>query len=196
MKKIITLITLIMVYGLSFSDNLPYELMNDDKGYSFIKINENLDSFSFKSDFKSIGNSGKVGYFIYPNGLEGNDLIEYISKFDRIDPEFGKKINDGVVEINNLNINDRIGFYLVRNNGAIVKDWKFETKKNTNYIAFEKNGSGKDEWMSLDDISFEITSDDTHNISGAPLPGSLAVILVGFLLGYIPTKMKKSLSFV
>lgn len=171
MNKLITVIMLGLSFT-SFCDDKPYELVNDNNGYSYIQINDNLDSFSFKSDFKSIGNSGSVGYFVYPHGLTGDALKEYIAKFDNIDPKFSKKTNDGLVEIKNLSAGDRIGFYLSRKNGDLIRIWNFETHNDITYIAFDKNGGGKDEWMSVGKI-------ETHTPSGQPLPGMLPMLLLG-----------------
>ena len=41
----------------------------EENGSSYIQINQDLASFSFHSDFKSIGNSGKVGYVVYSQDL-------------------------------------------------------------------------------------------------------------------------------
>ena len=93
-------------------------------------------------------------------------------------PEFQKSINDGIVDLGSLKAGDRVGFYEVRPNGGIYtmsafKDWKGETM-----LAFDKNdGNGKDEWMTITDVSAVPPSVPT----GAPLPGVLAVLLIGGL---------------
>lgn len=174
MNKLIAVIMLGLSFT-SFCDDKPYELVNDNNGYSYIQINQNLESFSFKSDFKSIGNSGSVGYFVYPHDLTGDALKEYIAKFDNIDPKFSKKTNDGLVEIKNLSAGDRVGFYLSRKNGDVIKNWNFELFHDTTYIAFDKNGGGKDEWMSVGDI-------ETHTPSGKSISSLIPIFLIG--LGY------------
>lgn len=156
-----------------------YELVNDKNGYSYIQINENVDSFTFTSDFKSIGNSGKVGFFIYPNGLEGQALKDYIASVKTDDAQFGKKIDGGKVDLGALSAGDRVGFYLERNNGDIARDWSFVSKGGTTYISFEKNGNGKDEWMSVGDISAIGSGNKGEAPMGQPLPGALAVLALG-----------------
>ena len=43
-----------------------FEFVNDGNyGYSYVQINQNLDSFSFTPDWHSLGNAGKVGYVVY-----------------------------------------------------------------------------------------------------------------------------------
>ena len=152
-----------------------YTLVNDAQGYSYIQINQDVSSFSFTSDFKSIGNSGKVGFFVYPAGLEGQALKDYIASIPADDAKFAKSINHGLVDLGALSAGDRIGFYLDRNNGDLVRGWDFQTKHDVTYIAFDKNGGkGKDEWMSIGDITTSTTT-----TSGQPLPGALVMLALG-----------------
>lgn len=187
MKKIITIMVCTFAFALA-AVAAPYELVNDEMGYSYIKINEDLSSFKFTSDFKSIGNSGKIGFFIYPTGLEGQSLKDYIAKVEALDPKFAKKIKNGEVDLGALSNGDRVGFYLVRNNGDIIRTWNFQTFHNTTYIAFDKNGGGKDEWMSIGDITADI-----NHPTGQPLPGALAIFLLGGAgIGAITLRRRKA----
>lgn len=156
-----------------------FTLVNDKQGYSYIQINENVSDFSFFSDFKSIGNSGKVGFFVYPAELSGQALKDYIAKFPADDAQFGKKVDGGRVDLGALSAGDRVGFYLERNNGDLVRGWDFQTDhKGVTYIAFDKNGgTGKDEWMSIGDISTGSGQGDTP--TGQPLPGALVMLALG-----------------
>ncbi|MCQ2390316.1 MAG: hypothetical protein MJ240_02730 [Kiritimatiellae bacterium] len=159
-----------------------YALVNDAKGYSYIQINEDLDSFKFTSDFKSIGNSGKVGFFVYPEGLEGDALKKYINEAADDNAMFGKQINHGEVDLGALKAGDRVGFYLDRNNGRLVRDWSFETKHGTTYIAFDKNGGGKDEWMPINNVTTTAAGSGSGDApAGQPLPGALAMLALGGL---------------
>lgn len=94
--------------------------------------------------------------------------------------QFGKKVNDGVVDLGELKSGDRVGFYLERNNGDIVYETVFTEKHGVDYLEFSKNGVGnsKDEWMSIDSV-IAVPSASSSTPSGAPLPGALAVIMVG-----------------
>ena len=163
-----------MAFGAVADD--AYALVNKENGYSYIQINQNLDSFSFKSDFKSIGNSGKVGYVVYSQDLSDDQLAEYIRNHAG-NAQFGKKIDGGLVDLGSLNAGDRVGFYLERNNGDTVYETLFVEKHGTDYLEFDKNhsSSSKDEWMSIEDVKA------VAHTSGAPLPGVLAVLLVGGL---------------
>lgn len=155
-----------------------YEFVTRDNGSSYIKINQNLESFSFKSDFKSIGNSGRVGYVVYPNDLSESDYGSYMAYIteNASNPQFGKSLSDGNVKLGSLKSGTRVGFYLLRNNGNVVTATAFVEKNGTQYLEFDKNGgSGKDEWMSIEGVSAVPESVPT----GAPLPGALAALLVG-----------------
>ena len=165
-----------------FADS-AYEFVTKDNGngygYSYIKINQNLDSFSFKSDWHSLGNAGKVGYVVYTSDMSDEQMAAYMEQSSHPPaPEFQKSINDGVVDLGSFKAGDRVGFYEVRPNGGIYtmsafKEWNGET-----WLAFDKNaGAGKDEWMSITDVSAVPPSVPT----GAPLPGVLAVLLIGGL---------------
>ena len=166
-----------LMSGALLADDSLYELVNDADGYSYIKFNADVQDFAFKSDFKSIGNSGKVGYYILPDGLSAQEAKEYIAKLEMNDAQFGKKINDGIVDLGERQNGERVGFYLQRNNGDLVRGWSFQDAKGTTYIAFDKNGGhGKDEWMSIEDISVIPRTDIP---TGAPLPGVLTMLLLG-----------------
>ena len=79
-----------------------------------------------------------------------------------------------------------MGFYLERNNGTTVYETLFVAKHGTDYLEFSKNGVGssKDEWMSIENVKA------VGHTSGAPLPGVLAVLLVGGL-GAGAVKLRK-----
>ena len=154
-----------------------FTLVNDKQGYSYIQINQDLDSFSFASDFGSIGGGGTIGFFLYPEGLEGQALKDYIAKFPANSAEFMKKENGGKVDLGSLKSGDRVGFYEDKNGHGIVRGWDFQTKNGTTYIAFDKNGGGKDEWMSITDISTGSGQGDTP--TGQPLPGALVMLAFG-----------------
>ena len=182
-KILAVMLSGLAAFGATAED--AYTLVNDAQGYSYIQINQDVSDFSFVSDFKSIGNSGKVGFFVYPAGMEGKDLKDYIAGFKADNAQFGKHVNGGLVDLGALKEGDRIGFYLERNNGDLIRGWSF--KENNTYIAFDKNkGHGKDEWMSIGDISV------TGNPSGQPLPGALAMLLLGGAGLGVVKKFKKA----
>lgn len=179
------MILAVLVSGLAVAGaraDAAYSLVNDKAGYSYIQINQDVSDFSFFSDFKSIGNSGKVGFFVYPDGLTGDKLKDYIAKNPADDAKFGKHVDGGRVDLGELKEGDRVGFYLERNNGHLVRGWSFETDhKGVTYIAFDKNGGkGKDEWMSIADIkTTSVPGGEGGTPSGQPLPGLVAMLALG-----------------
>lgn len=180
MKKALFCAAALAVAAASSAAGAAYEFVSRSDGCSYIKINEDLDAFSFKSDFKSIGNSGMVGYFVYPEGLSGDALKGYADGIPADGARFAKHVDGGVVDLGALKAGDRVGFYLARNNGDVVRLWDFQEKHGTTYIAFDKNGGkGKDEWMSVGDVTAKVA--DPPITAGAPLPGALAVLLLGGL---------------
>lgn len=199
MKKFIAAIVSGLAVCGAMADE-AYTLVNDAQGYSYIQINQDLESFSFVSDFKSIGNGGTVGFFLYPAGLEGQALKDYIATFPADDAKFMKKLDGGTVDLGSLKAGDRVGFYENKNGHGIVRGWDFQTKNGTTYIAFDKNGGkGKDEWMSIENISAGVagtgggagdgTGDGTP--SGAPLPGALVMLALGGA-GFGALKLKRN----
>lgn len=66
-----------------FADS-AYEFVTKDNGngygYSYIKINQDLDSFSFKSDWHSLGNAGKVGYVVYTSDMSDEQMAAYMEQ--------------------------------------------------------------------------------------------------------------------
>lgn len=192
MKRKLAIMMILLFGCLSEYAAEQFSLVNDDRGYSYLLINSDMEDFSFKSDFKSIGNSGKVGVFKYTAGLEGQELIDYIASYDASNAQFSKHVDDGTVMIGDVKAGDRIGFYLDRNNGDLIRSWDFQYKHGQAYIAFDKNGGGKDEWMSVRDYSW-VVPPPRPNPSGAPLPGSMAVLAVSGIAA-LATKLKKQKS--
>ena len=201
MKKITAMIMTCMTFASIAKE--AFEFVNSDDGYSYIQINEDLESFSFKSDWHSLGNAGRVGYVIYTADMRASDRAAYMEA-NANNPEFGKHINDGVVEIKNLKAGDAVGFYEVRPNGRTYTSSSFEDWKDDKWLAFDKNGGhGKDEWMTIADISVQEASGGSSGggsdggsgsgagaPNGAPLPGALATILVGGVAGIALKKRK------
>ena len=188
MKKLMMIAATLFALGVF---GAAFEFVNDGNyGYSYVQINQDLDSFSFKSDWHSLGNAGRVGYVIYTADMSASDRASYMEA-NANNPQFGKHINDGVVEVKNLKAGEAIGFYEVRKNGGTYTQSAFKDWKDQTWLAFDKNGgNGKDEWMSIADITIQEvgggsggtgggTGGGSGAPSGAPLPGALAVLLVG-----------------
>ena len=152
-----------------------FEFVNSADGYSYIQINENLESFTFTPDWHSLGNAGRVGYIIYTADMSDSERAAYMEA-NANNPEFGKKINGGVVSFGPLNAGDKVGFYEERPNGGVYTHTSFEDWKDEKWLAFDKNGGyGKDEWMSIGNVETKAAGAP----NGAPIPGALAILLVG-----------------
>lgn len=174
MKKLIAIALMLATFNMFGAD--AFTFVNDgDYGYSYVKINQDLESFSFKPDWHSLGNAGKVGYVVYTADMSDADRAAYMEAHAN-DPRFQKKVNDGVVEIKNLKAGEGIGFYEVRPNGSTYTQTAFKDWHGQTWLAFDKNGGhGKDEWMSIGNVTTTTPAAPT----GAPLPGALAAMLVG-----------------
>lgn len=182
MKKIVALaVSAILCLG-AIADG-AFEFVNSSDGYSYIQINENLDSFAFNPDWHSLGNAGRVGYVVYTSDMNAEDRAAYMEA-NANNPQFGKHINGGTVNLGSLNAGDKVGFYESRPNGGVYTHTSFEDWKGGTWLTFDKNGGhGKDEWLGIGNV--ETTSagggsgGGSGAPSGAPLPGALAVMLVG-----------------
>ena len=153
MKKIACSIALLIAASVAVAEEL-FTFVNDGDGYgySYIRINQDLDSFSFSSDWHSLGNVGKVGYVVYTADMSEIDCAAYMEA-NANNPEFGKNINGGVIDLGALKAGDRVGFYEVRPNGSTYTQSAFKEWKNQLWLAFYKGGSDtKDEWMTIEDI--------------------------------------------
>lgn len=178
MKTITSIIAAACMAFASFGED-AFTFVNSDNGYSYIQINENLESFSFSPDWHSLGAAGKIGYVVYTADMSESERAAYMEA-NANNPQFGKKINGGAVSLGSLSAGDKVGFYEVRPNGGVYTHSSFEDWKDDTWLAFDKNdGYGKDEWMKLGSITTSASSDTPSAPSGAPLPGALAALLVG-----------------
>lgn len=187
MKKLMMIAATLFALG---AFGAAFEFVTSADGYSYIQINENLDSFTFNPDWHSLGNAGRVGYVVYTSDMSAEDRAAYMEA-NANNPQFGKHVNGGTVNLGSLSAGDKVGFYESRPNGGVYTHTSFEDWKGGTWLAFDKNGGhGKDEWMSLGDISTTETGGSSGGTgggtsggsgapSGAPLPGALAVMLVG-----------------
>ena len=177
MKKLMMIAATLFALG---AFGAAFEFVNDgDYGYSYVQINQDLDSFSFTPDWHSLGNAGKVGYVVYTADMSESERASYMEAHAN-NPQFQKHVNGGLVDIKDLKAGDKVGFYEVRPNGGTYTQTAFKDWKDSTWLAFDKNGGhGKDEWMSLGDISTIEHGGGSGAPNGAPLPGALAVLLVG-----------------
>lgn len=199
-KKLLAVIAISMSMFLHAGD--AFEFVNSADGYSYIQINESIESFTFKSDWHSLGNAGRVGYVVYAADMSESDRAAYMEA-NANNPQFGKSINGGTVDLGSLKAGDKVGFYEIRSNGRTYTHTSFEDWKDEKWLAFDKNGGhGKDEWMTITDINASTSGGSSGGTSGgsssgapsgAPLPGALAVLLVGSVgFGALKASKKKT----
>lgn len=75
----------------------------------------------------------------------------------------------------------------------LIRKWNFEQFHNTNYITFDKNGGGKDEWMSIENVN----AIPETNPNGAPLTGAWFMIGMGmFAFPSVWNKSKKTIPLI
>lgn len=183
MKKLMMIAATMFALG---AFGAAFEFVNDGNyGYSYVQINQDLDSFSFTPDWHSLGNAGRVGYVVYTSDMSAEDRAAYMEA-NANNPQFGKHVNGGTVNLGSLSAGDKVGFYEVRPNGGVYTQSAFKDWNDSTWLAFDKNGGhGKDEWMSIGDISASEAGGSGSGTggsgapTGAPLPGALAVLLVG-----------------
>ena len=152
-----------------------YQILADKQNY--IQINEDLDSFTVNMDFGSIGGSGSVGYYVYDGSIGTVELLSKVSE-SRREGNLVNKQQGGSLTISNLSAGDKIGFYLVRNNGVVYTDWRFvESAGGVSGISFNRL-LAKDEILTFGDIVV-VSHGQGAQTSGMPLPGFLPALLIG-----------------
>ena len=185
----------------AFADEL-YSLVNNGVGgNSYILINQNLDSFSFDVlKYENAALNGHAGYFVYSEDLSGQALENYV-KANGVD--IAK--NQTTVNVGELKEGDKVGFYKWEKTGGFLgtikktydtefmlgtkvvshsTDWFGHTTDTVvdegtfvDYISGSSYQTGKGGWMKI-----EISATPAENTpTGAPLPGALAVLLIGGL---------------
>ena len=163
-----------------------YEFNPGERGVSNGSLNilEDVASITLKTDFGSVGNSGAVGYYVYTDDP---------SKAVQGAVTFTKK--DGAITLPELRAGDKVGFFLVRETGTVLRRFNFVSSGDSYFLAFRKGkNNGKSERMLLGSISVEKKT--PNGPTGQPLPGVLATLGAGLaMLGiYRKTRRKKNAS--
>lgn len=195
MKKLLTIaLATAFSLGLCASEQL-WSLARPEGGFHYISIDHNLESFSFDVlKYENCGLNGHAGYFVYTDGLAGKELEAYIK-------ENGVAIakNQGTVNVGPLNEGDKVGFYRTSgksiDTGYIIgtkvvqhsTDWFGHTTETildegifVDYISGSTYQTGDGGWMKIDIAATPAGgSGGSEPANGAPLPGALAVLLVG-----------------
>lgn len=135
-----------------------------------LKILENLSSLTLRTNFGSVGNSGAIGYYVYTT--DPAQAIVGAATFRK---------HDGAISLPELNAGDKVGFFLVRNNGMVVRRFNFIASGDSYFLIFHKNAGGQDERMFFSSIAAE----GAATSSGQPLPGLLITIALGVLVLFV-----------
>ncbi len=148
------------------SDSYEFILGSRGGENGYIQINQNITSFTFSTDFGSVGNAGTLGFYTYTDdptvATDGGVAF--------------RKSNGSEIDLGSLTEGEKVGFYLTRNNGDILTDFFFVQEDDNIYLKFTKNtGNGKDEMFLIANVSYA----NSGKTSGQPLPGILAALLVG-----------------
>ena len=219
MKKLLTTVLAATVsLGLFAEGEQLWSLVRPQGGFHYISIDHNLESFSFDVlKYENCGLNGHAGYFVYTDGLEGQELENYVK-------ENGVAIakNQTTVDVGSLNEGDKVGFYkwntttsgygwnqtqkTTIDTGYIIgtkvvqhsTDWFGHTTETildegifVDYISGSTYQTGDGGWMKIDISATPASSSSgggTGTPNGAPLPGALAVMFVG---GIGATMLKK-----
>ena len=201
MKKAVMVAAMAATLGLFAEEGEAYSLINNGiGGQSYIQINQDLDAFSFDVvKYENSALNGHAGYFVYSEDLSGKALENYV-KANGVD--IAK--NQTTVNVGELKEGDKVGFYKWEKTGFLgtIKktydtefmlgtkvvshstDWHgnvtetvLDTGTFVDYISGDSYQTGRGGWMKI-----EITATPAEGgPTGAPLPGALAVLLVGGL---------------
>ncbi len=216
MKKLLTTVLAATVsLGLFAEGEQLWSLVRPQGGFHYISIDQNLDAFSFDVlKYENSSLNGHTGYFVYTDDMSGKELEAYIK-------ENGVDIakNQTTVDVGALNEGDKVGFYKWDTSycygrkidtGYIIgtkvvshsTDWWGHTTETildegtfVDYISGSTYQTGAGGWMKIE-IAASASSGETGGGSepanGAPLPGALAVMLVGGIGSLCARKKKRS----
>lgn len=217
MKKLLT-VALAMTFslGLFAEGEQLWSLVRPEGGFHYISIDQNLDAFSFDVlKYENSSLNGHTGYFVYTEDMSGDDLENYIKENG---VQIAK--NQTTVDVGALNEGDKVGFYKWDTTGSCWNQqtkidtgyiigtkvvsrttgmWGHTTETIldegtfVDYISGSTYQSGNGGWMKIE-ISASASAGGgggSEPASGAPLPGALAVMLVGGI-GSLCAKKKRS----
>jgi len=218
MKKLLTITLAATVsLGLFAEGEQLWSLVRPEGGFHYISIDQNLDAFSFDVlKYENASLNGHTGYFVYTDDMSGKELESYIKENG-----VGIEKNQQTVDVGALNEGDKVGFYKWDTTGCgshqrttidtgyiigtkVVQHstdfWGHTTETIldegtfVDYISGSTYQSGNGGWMKIE-ISASAASGGgsggSEPASGAPLPGALAVMLVGGI-GSLCARKKRS----
>lgn len=216
MKKLLT-IALAAIFSIgTFASETLWSLVRPEGGFHYISIDQNLDAFSFDVlKYENNALNGHAGYFVYTDDMSGKELENYV-KENGVKIEK----NQTTVDVGSLNEGDKVGFYKWDTTGCFGNqhttidtgyiigtkvvsrstDWWGNVTETildegtfVDYISGSTYQTGNGSWMKIDITATPASSGSggTDAPNGAPLPGALAILLVGGIGAGAMAKKKK-----
>lgn len=221
MKKLMTLIVCAIAFNLIAAEQL-WSLVRPEGGFHYISIDQNLDAFSFDVlKYENCGLAGHAGYFVYTDGMSGEALDNYIKENGVLIGKNQTTVDVGALnegdkvgfyktetttvghgwnqhQETTIDTGYIIGTKVVQHS----TDWFGHTTETildegtfVDYISGSTYQTGNGGWMKIDIAATPASSSSgggTDAPNGAPLPGALAVMLVGSVgLGALKASKKR-----
>lgn len=220
MKKLMTLIICAIAFNLIAAEQL-WSLVRPEGGFHYISIDQNLDAFSFDVlKYENCGLAGHAGYFVYTDGMSGESLDNYIKENGVLIGKNQTTVDVGALnegdkvgfyktetttvghgwnqtQKTTIDTGYIIGTKVVQHS----TDWFGHTTETildegifVDYISGSTYQTGDGGWMKIDIAATPASSSSggTGVPNGAPLPGALAVLLVGSVgLGALKVSKKR-----
>ena len=220
-KLLTTALAATVSFGLFAEGEQLWSLVRPQGGFHYISIDQNLDAFSFDVlKYENTALNGKTGYFVYTGDMSGNELEAYIKEngvgiaknqttVDVGALNEGDKV--GFYKLDTTTVGPcwnqtqqttiDTGYIIGTKVVSTSTDWHGHTTETildegifVDYISGSSYQSGAGGWMKIEiaaSASAGGGSGGSEPANGAPLPGALAVMLVGGI-GSLCAKKKRS----
>ena len=209
MKKLLTTILAIIIsFSLFAEGEQLWSLVRPEGRFHYISIDQNLEAFSFDVlKYENNSLAGHAGYFVYTDGMSGEALDNYIKEngvligknqttVDVGALNEGDKVGFYKTETTTVGHGWNQHQQTTIDTGYIIgtkvvqhsTDWWGHTIETildegifVDYISGSTYQTGDGGWMKIDIAATPASSSSsgTGAPNGAPLPGALAVLLVG-----------------
>lgn len=220
-KLLTTALAATVSFGLFAEGEQLWSLVRPQGGFHYISIDQNLDAFSFDVlKYENSALKGNAGYFVYTDDMSGKELENYIrengvkieknqSTVDVGALNEGDKV--GFYKLDTTTVGPcwnqtqqttiDTGYIIGTKVVSTSTDWHGHTTETildegifVDYISGSSYQSGAGGWMKIEiaaSASAGGGSGGSEPANGAPLPGALAVMLVGGI-GSLCAKKKRS----
>ena len=221
MKKLLTVaLATALSLGVCANEQL-WSLVRPEGGFHYISIDQNLDAFSFDVlKYENSSLNGHAGYFVYQEDMSGNELKNYIRENGVAIEKNQTTVDVGALnegdkvgfykwdtttvgcgwnqhQETTIDTGYIIGTKVVQHSTDM---WGHTTETIldegtfVDYISGDTYQSGNGGWMKIEIAASAAAgggSGGSEPANGAPLPGALAVMLVGGI-GSLCAKKKRS----